>query len=135
MFKKNEAVDFNNAETIIGPSVKVEGDFVGQGDLVIEGSVKGNVKTNGNLRIGAQAKVTATIEAANAIISGEVHGNITVTGDLELTESAKVTGDVAAQTIAIARGATLNGKCDMSGGKNLAATTKDNTENKDALKN
>ncbi|OGF28282.1 hypothetical protein A2477_02375 [Candidatus Falkowbacteria bacterium RIFOXYC2_FULL_47_12] len=114
MFKKNEVADFGNAETIIGPSVKVEGNFVGQGNIVVEGIVKGSVKTNGNLSIGGKAKITAAVEAANAIISGEVRGNVTVSGDLELTESARITGDVAAKTLSIARGAALNGNCTMT---------------------
>ena len=114
MFKKNEVADFGNAETIIGPSVKVEGNFVGQGNIVVDGIVKGSVKTNGNLSVGIKAKITAAVEAANAIISGEIHGNVTISGDLELTESARVTGDIAAKTLAIARGAALNGNCAMT---------------------
>lgn len=37
MFGKNQAVvSPKNTETIIGPSVRVEGDFKGEGDLIIE---------------------------------------------------------------------------------------------------
>lgn len=114
MFKKNEVADFANAETIIGPSVKVEGNFVGQGNIIVEGTVKGSVKTNGNVMVGNKAKITAAVEAANAVISGEIRGNVTVSGDLELTESARITGDVVAKTLAIARGAMLNGNCAMT---------------------
>ena len=38
MFKKQpESPNFKEVETIIGRSVKVEGDFVGEGDVVVEG--------------------------------------------------------------------------------------------------
>ena len=66
MFKKQEADNFKEAETIIGPSVKVEGDFVGQGNIIVDGVIKGSVTTNGNLRVGDQAKITAAVAAANA---------------------------------------------------------------------
>ncbi len=114
MFKKQEADNFKEAETIIGPSVKVEGDFVGQGNIIVDGVIKGSVTTNGNLRVGDQAKITAAVAAANALISGEVRGNVTIKGDLELTATAKIFGDVETKSICVARGAILNGKCAMA---------------------
>ena len=119
MFKKEESSNFKEAETIIGPSVKVEGDFVGQGNMIIDGVIKGSVTTNGNLRVGDQAKITADVAAANGLVSGEIHGNVRIKGDLELTESAKIFGDIEAESLCIARGAILNGKCAMgnNGGK------------------
>jgi len=92
MFKNDKTNDFKEAETVIGPSVKVEGDFVGQGNLIIEGVVKGSVKTDGNLRVGDKSKIEASITAANAIISGEIKGDVTIKGDLEITTGAKNLG-------------------------------------------
>lgn len=114
MFKKQEADNFKEAETIIGPSVKVEGDFVGQGNIIVDGVIKGSVTTNGNLRVGDQAKITAAVAAANALISGEIHGNVTIKGDLELTATAKIFGDIETKSICVARGAILSGNCVMA---------------------
>ena len=130
MFKKTENTDFNEAETIIGPSVKVEGDFVGQGNLIVDGTIKGNVKTNGNLKVGDKAKITASVEAKNALISGEIRGNVTITNDLELTENAKISGDIKAESIAIARGAMLNGNCTM---EIASKTTKEKENSKEVM--
>ena len=113
MFKKEENTNFKEAETIIGPSVKVEGDFVGQGNVIIDGVIKGSITTNGNLRVGDQAKINASVAAANALIGGEVRGNVTIKGDLELTENAKIFGDIEVKSICVARGAILNGRCVM----------------------
>lgn len=123
MFKKHEAGDFNDAETIIGPSVKVEGDFIGEGNLIVEGIIKGKVETAGNLKIGAKAVITASITAANALIAGEVQGDVHVQNDLELTDTARITGDIQAQSICIARGATLNGTCSMRSVQSVAQST------------
>jgi len=113
--EKPKGGNIKEAETIIGPSVRVQGDFVGQGNVIVEGVVKGSVKTKGDLKVGEQAKINASISANNAIISGEIKGNIDVQGDLELTAQAKVFGDINAKTINIARGAILNGNCKMGG--------------------
>ena len=65
-------------ETIIGSTVKVEGDFKGQGDVVVEGQVQGKLSTKGNLSVGENAKITADVSAHNAIIAGELIGNLKV---------------------------------------------------------
>lgn len=114
--KQNEIGGLKNVETIIGPSVKVKGNFHGQGNIVVEGILEGNLKTGGTLRIGERAKVTASVEAGDAKISGEVNGNIKVKGYLEVTEAAKIFGDIEAPVLSIARGAIVNGKCAMIAG-------------------
>lgn len=114
MFKANDkSIDEKEIETIIGPSVKVEGDFVGEGNVIVEGIVSGNLRTNKNLKVGERSKILANIKATNALISGEINGNISIEGTLELTGTAKVHGDIKAKTIVIAAGAIFNGKCEM----------------------
>ncbi|MFA5318408.1 MAG: polymer-forming cytoskeletal protein [Patescibacteria group bacterium] len=126
MFKTDKNSDFKEAETIIGPSVKVEGDFVGQGNLIIEGVVRGSVKTDGNLRVGDKSKIEASVAAENAIISGEIKGDVNIKGDLELTVGAKILGDIETGTICIARGAFFSGKCTMNEGIKIKDDKKDN---------
>lgn len=109
MLKQNQSN--HEVETIIGPSVQVEGDFVAAGDIVVEGIVSGKIKTEKNLRIGHDAKIYANVQAGSALIAGEVQGNVKVRGALELTESAKVFGDVRADLLTIASGAIIHGKC------------------------
>ena len=44
-----------DVETFFGPSVKIEGKFFSQGNVVIEGMVSGTLKTENNLHIGKNA--------------------------------------------------------------------------------
>ena len=112
MFNKdNSELNFKEAETIIGPSIKVKGNFHGQGNIIIEGIVECSIKTNSSLLIGGRAKIIASVEAKEAKIGGEVNGNIKILGYLEITSSAKIFGDVEASEISIERGAIINGKC------------------------
>lgn len=111
-------------ETIIGPSVKVKGNFHGQGNIIVEGVLEGSLKTQSTLVIGDKAKVSATVEAKEAKIGGEVTGNIKVGGYLEITATAKINGDIEASSLSIARGAILNGKCAMSAGEKKHAEEK-----------
>jgi cytoskeletal protein CcmA (bactofilin family) len=114
MFNKNQDVAHSGKiETIIGPSVRVEGDFKGEGDLVIEGMLIGNLQTKNNLKIGQNAIVEAEVRANNAFISGKVKGNISVKGKIEITATAVILGDIKAQIISIESGALVQGKLIM----------------------
>lgn len=100
-------------ETIVGPSVKVEGDFVSEGNVVIEGQVNGTIKTGKHLRVEEGAKIAAHVAAESALISGEVRGNVKLNSTLELTPTAKIYGDVEVKTLIVAAGAILHGRCLM----------------------
>jgi len=127
MFRSNDEEgqdNFNGVdETVIGHSIKIEGDLVSNGSIAVEGEVIGSIKTEQTLKIGAQAKVTAEVKAQSAIISGKVEGNIVVEDKLDLNESAEVTGDITAKIVSIAAGAVFNGKCTMNGGKKASDKT------------
>lgn len=113
MFNRDDAERGEGAETVIGPSVKVEGNFVGAGNVVVEGVVNGSIKTTKDLRIGNAAKVKADIEAGNIAVSGEIHGNVKANGRLELTATGKIFGNIETTSLTVAQGAIMNGKCIM----------------------
>jgi cytoskeletal protein CcmA (bactofilin family) len=111
MFKREKNLEnFKNAETIIGASIKVKGNFNGQGDVIIEGKLEGSLKTNSNLLIGEKAKVLANIEAKEAIINGDIQGNLKIKHFLSIGKAAKIVGDVECGEISIARGALVKGQ-------------------------
>jgi cytoskeletal protein CcmA (bactofilin family) len=111
MFSKDSKLEkFKDAETIIGASIKVKGNFQGQGNIIIEGALEGSLKTEANLFIGDQAKVVANIEAHDAIINGEIQGNVKAKSYLAIGGSAKVFGDIQYGELSIEKGAIINGQ-------------------------
>ncbi len=113
MFKDNKETK-NSAETVIGPSIKVKGNFYGEGDMIIEGVVEGDIKTDNFLLASKNSKITANIKAKNAKIGGVVNGNLNIDTYLEILSSAVINGDVKASQISIEKGAIFNGKCTMN---------------------
>jgi cytoskeletal protein CcmA (bactofilin family) len=113
IFNREVESSERHPETVIGSSVKVEGNFIGSGNVNIEGMVNGSLKTSKDLRIGGGARVKADIEAANIVVAGEIHGNVKTTGMLELSPSGKIIGNVETNILIVAKGAVLNGKCTM----------------------
>jgi cytoskeletal protein CcmA (bactofilin family) len=104
-----------NAETVVGSSLKIEGDLKSESDIRIDGEVTGSVMTKGNVHIGPGASVTATVQAANAFVAGRVTGDIMVQKSVSLESTARVKGNITSAELAIARGAQFNGASTMTG--------------------
>ncbi len=100
-------------KTIIGPSVVVKGDLVGEGNLVIEGNVSGSVQTRHHLTVGPEAVIKANIEAGSAQIAGKVEGDVKVKEKLELLNTAVIKGNITCSDLYIESGAVFNGQCSM----------------------
>ncbi len=107
-------------ESVIGPSVHLEGNFNSSGNIVIIGALTGSLTTIGDVRIDEGAKVQATVNAANAFVAGEVRGDIHATERLELSPTAQIIGNIETKTLTIAPGAVLHGKCFMKGSGKMA---------------
>ena len=105
----------DEVETVVGPSVNVEGDFASEGNIVVKGTVSGSVFTSKHLTVERGAKIIANVRAGSATVSGEVKGNMKIKGSLDLTATAKVNGDIDAQNLKIESGAMLYGKVTMPG--------------------
>ncbi|NCB20901.1 MAG: polymer-forming cytoskeletal protein [Clostridia bacterium] len=108
--KENKIEKFKDAETIIGPSIRVKGNFSGKGDIIVEGYLEGSLKTDANIFIGEKAKVNANVEASEAFISGNISGNIKIKKYLAIGKTAQITGDVQCGEISIERGALISGQ-------------------------
>lgn len=103
------------AETVVGPSVKIQGDLNSEGNIRIEGSVTGKVHTSQSVHVGEAAVISADMQAGNAIIAGQVQGNVKVVGNLILQATARVNGDIACAVLRVEDGALFSGKCNMKG--------------------
>ncbi len=103
--------------TLIAKGVKVEGDFNSDGDVQIEGEVKGSLSTKGRLTVGNDASIHAEVKAGDAVISGAIEGNVIIERRAELKSTAKITGDITAEALIVEAGARINGKVTVGGGK------------------
>ncbi len=124
MFNKEvETKTSQKAETVIGPSIKVKGNFHGEGDIIIEGNVEGEISTKQYVSVGSNAKIIANIKANNAKIAGFINGNLQIDSSLEILKTAIIRGDISTKEISIERGAIVDGKLTMKNTTNI--TNKD----------
>ncbi len=123
-FTKDSSQMKRNEKSIISENIAIEGDIRGHGNLVIEGSVKGNIELEDyNFAIGPTGSVEGKIHAQDISISGQMVGNIEAKGKVEITHSANFMGEIHARGIAVENGADFNGTVELNRGSHKKTTT------------
>jgi cytoskeletal protein CcmA (bactofilin family) len=100
----------------LGPDVEIKGSIRFSQDLVIDGKVTGDVRSDGTLTVGARAVIKGQIKTRSVIIFGHVEGNITTQERCELRSTASLAGDIASGTLIVEEGATFFGLCQVGKG-------------------
>jgi excisionase family DNA binding protein len=85
-------------------------------NLSINGRFEGTLDTKGNLSIGAQAQVKATIRGEKIIVGGNVQGSIMATQIIELRSTGRVNGKITSPRLVMQDGAIVHGTVEMLGG-------------------
>jgi cytoskeletal protein CcmA (bactofilin family) len=102
--------------TFIGAESVVVGNIKGAGQFVVSGEVHGDGDIQGGLNLSATGSWHGFIQAEQAIVAGKITGGLTVRDKLEIGYTAVIHGKVSARTIAIARGAIVDGEIEVTSG-------------------
>jgi cytoskeletal protein CcmA (bactofilin family) len=95
--------------SILSADLLFEGNISGDGELVVDGAVKGDIHV-ARLIIGERAHVEGTIRGGIIEVRGTVNGNIEGKA-VRLLESAHVEGDITHEQLSIDVGAFFQGRC------------------------
>lgn len=112
MAKYNET-ETTTAINLIGAGTVITGDVNSNGDIRIDGTLTGNLKTAGKVVIGETGKVNGEIDCKNSEVLGEINGKIEVGELLSLKATSKITGDIITKKLAIEPGSKFTGNCKM----------------------
>ena len=119
--KKNN--QFANGETtIIGAGTVVEGILKTTASTRIDGTVNGDISSEGMIVVASEGIVNGNIKAVDVKISGTVKGNVTTTGKTELLSSGKLIGDINTGSLSIDETAVFQGNCKMASAENGTAS-------------
>jgi cytoskeletal protein CcmA (bactofilin family) len=91
----------------------IEGDLLSDGDVRIDGKVKGTVKISGKLVVGEHGVVEGEVECKNAAIAGTVEGAFKIAQTLSIAQSGKISGQIHTEKLSVEPGAELNGSVTM----------------------
>jgi cytoskeletal protein CcmA (bactofilin family) len=99
--------------TVIGPSILINGRLSGDEDLTVRGRVEGELALTRTLIVEPSGVVKANVSVKNAVVSGVVVGNISATESVELTRDGRMVGDIRSPRVIIVDGASFRGRVDM----------------------
>ena len=96
------------AVSVIGKDITIEGSVIGEGEVHIDGVVRGDVRV-GRLSIGESGHVEGTVAAELVEVRGKVVGAVTAK-QIRLFASAHVDGDITHEQLAMETGASFQGR-------------------------
>lgn len=85
--------------SIISDGTCITGNLESNGDVRVDGVIKGNVYCKAKVLIGPTGFIEGNIHCQEADIAGQVTGAIITQGLLVLKGNAAITGDIQFQTI------------------------------------
>ena len=113
--KERQMVENTSNQNIIALGTKLVGDFNSEGDLRIDGTVEGNIKTTGKVVVGKSGVIKGTLQGTDAHFEGTFSGKLALSGTLTLKAAAHIEGEVVAGKLSVEPGATFNVTCVMKG--------------------
>jgi cytoskeletal protein CcmA (bactofilin family) len=100
--------------TVIARPTRIEGKLLGSGEVLVDGTFKGTIDSQGAVRVAERGQVEAEIRAQTVEVAGTVTGDVTAEKRIVLETTASVDGNITAPRILIHDGATFRGQVNMT---------------------
>lgn len=113
--KDRQNAELISSQNIISNGTKIVGDLISEGDLRIDGTIEGNLKTPGKVVVGKSGMIKGTLNGTDAHFEGKFSGKLNLSGTLTLKSSAHIEGEVVLGKLEVEPGATFNVTCTMKG--------------------
>jgi cytoskeletal protein CcmA (bactofilin family) len=112
--RENKTQKTEDTMATIGESVAIVGDVTGKEDLLINGSIEGDINLReNNIVIGEKGRINANVVAENITVKGEVKGELRASVQVAIKRSGKVVGDIRAPRVILDDGCQFKGSVDM----------------------
>jgi cytoskeletal protein CcmA (bactofilin family) len=115
---KRRLIDqIGDSPTFVSEGSRLTGDLETSGPLVMCGAVRGDGRVAGALRMAATAEWQGEIHAQAAVVAGRISGKLVVEDKLEVGATAVLHADLVARSIAVAKGAIIDGEVTVTSGE------------------
>jgi len=115
---KRRLIDqIGDSPTFVAEGSRLTGDLETPGPLVMCGVVRGDGRIGGPLRMSVTAEWHGEIHALAAVIAGKISGKLVVENKLEVGSTAVIRADIVARSIAVAKGAIIDGVMTVTSGE------------------
>lgn len=108
--------------TIISRGVKIEGKITSDGNIRVDGDIKGDIISQNNVTVGESGQVNGQINANVITIGGKVFGTVTAKEKLALESKGNLKGDILTKILVVEAGAKFDGNSKMGDSINFPPT-------------
>ncbi len=101
--------DSSSRPTWISAELRISGEIAGEGNVFIEGSLRGAIESKGEVVVQSSGRVEADVAARRIEVHGTVVGDLVASEEVVLGAGARVIGDITTPSLAVSPGATFHG--------------------------
>lgn len=98
----------------LGAGTSYQGQLTFLGTVRIDGEYTGEIKSEGTLILGKDAKVRGKIQVTQLILSGTIEGEVLVGKKMIMHKTARLLGNIITPVLAMEEGSTLQGRVQMT---------------------
>jgi cytoskeletal protein CcmA (bactofilin family) len=109
--------EIGSSPTFLADGSRYTGDMETPGALVLCGSIRGDGHVGGALRMAVNSSWEGEVHAKHGIIAGRITGKLVIIEKLEIGATAVIHANVSARSIAIAKGAVIQGEVVVTSGE------------------
>ncbi|MFT3747810.1 MAG: polymer-forming cytoskeletal protein [Agriterribacter sp.] len=106
----------SSSTSLIGAGTIIRGDIISNGDIRIDGTLKGNISGSAKVLIGAEGVIEGDVEGQQADILGKITGKILIKDLLNLRGKAIIKGNISAGKLQVEPTVTFKGQCHVGEG-------------------
>ncbi|GKU76323.1 polymer-forming cytoskeletal protein [Paenibacillus sp. L3-i20] len=124
MFKSKSGGKINpdSTDTLIGEGTIFEGNIKSEASIRIEGTIIGDIISDGDIIIGENGSVTSNVSSRDLVLAGKLNGHAEVKGKLTICSTGTLNGNIIAQSLIIESGGIFNGSSKMGTNNTVTPT-------------
>ena len=111
--KKTNLFDSGNNNSLFGKGTNINGNISGDGDIRIDGILKGNINILGKLIVGESAIIKGDVKAERAEVFGKITGKISVKVVFSIKATGSVEGDLFVGQLEVEKSGLFRGTSHM----------------------
>jgi cytoskeletal protein CcmA (bactofilin family) len=99
--------------SLVAAEATWEGTLRSDGDIRVEGILRGEVQTAATLMVSPHARIHGTVHARNIMLAGDLEGDVTCEERLEILPGGSARGQINSGTLVVHEGAYIDSRFQM----------------------
>lgn len=112
-FESTRSDPGTDVSAFVGKGVVFKGTITYHGTVRIDGTLDGEIQTEGVLLVGEEAVITAKVTAGTVVCKGKITGDIHAKEKMKLRAPAMISGGVTTPMLSMEEGVLFNGTLEM----------------------